>query len=1155
MKKNVNCSQYGQWDAYWGQVFKVMKLAVFLLIVGMNSVIAGSIYSQNTKFSLNLKNVSIQDVFEEIQKHSEFIIFYSDSQVASDLRVDLKLNDASIDKILEQTLKNTLLTYQIFDRQIVIMPSPGGIANNLQPQANPEKNSIKGVITDPSGQPLPGATVTIEGTTRGVITDVDGSFSIDAKPGEKLIFSFIGMESQTIEVVAQSVINVQMKDKTDELETVTVVAFAKQKKESVLSSITTVNTKDLKVPSSNLTTALAGRMAGLISYQRSGEPGRDDANFFIRGVTTFGYKKDPLILLDNNEVSAGDLARMQPDDIASFSIMKDATATALYGSRGANGVILVTTKEGSEGKAKLSFRFENSLATPTKRVELADPVTYMLLHNEAVKTRNRLGVTLYSQNKIDNTIAGGNPYVYPANDWYKILFNDYANSQRLNFNLSGGGKVARYYLAGTFNNDNGVLKVDHKNNFNNNIDLKRYMLRSNVNINVTSSTEAVVRLQGTFDDYTGPLNGGDAMYSSVMQANPVLFPAYFIPDAANEHTKHILYGNFDKGQFNNPYAEMTRGYKDYTSSQMFAQVELNQKLDFITKGLSARAMFNTTRYSFFDVNRYYTPFYYMVSRYDKQADQYTLKLLNETSGKEYLEYHENRKDINSATYFESALNWDRTYAEKHALSGLLVFTIREQIYANAGDLQKSLPYRNIGYAGRFTYAYHSRYFTEFNFGYNGSERFSKKERFGFFPSVGLGWILSNEDFWNEDLKKTVNKLKLKATYGLVGNDAIGSADDRFFYLSNVSMDNSGKGASFGTYGNSGGRTLNGISISRYPNADITWETAEKLNLGIELGFWDELEIQADVFKENRTNILMDRSAIPATMGLQAGVRANVGEAESHGIDISLNFNHSFNKDFWFTALANFTYATSEFTVYEEPDYTGMPWLSFVGQSLNQNWGYIAERLFVDDEEVRNSPVQFGDYGAGDIKYKDVNNDGKITSLDKVFMGYPTSPEIVYGFGFSTGYKGWDFSCFFQGLARESFWIDVETAYSPESTLPFLNRQNALLKAYADSHWSEDNRDLYALWPRLSEEIVENNSQSSTWFMRNGEFLRLKSLEIGYTIPSSLVSRAKVEQLRLYFSGTNLLTFSRFKLWDPEMGGNGLGYPIQKVFNLGLQLSF
>jgi TonB-linked SusC/RagA family outer membrane protein len=549
------------------------------------------------------------------------------------------------------------------------------------------------------------------------------------------------------------------------------------------------------------------------------------------------------------------------------------------------------------------------------------------------------------------------------------------------------------------------------------------------------------------------------------------------------------------------------------------------------------------------VSRYYNPFFYKASTYDKQNDSYVLSSINEESGTEYLNYSEGDKDITSTTYFESALNWDRTFVEKHALSGLLVFTMREELVANAGDLQKSLPYRNMSLAGRFTYAYNDRYFLETNFGYNGSERFSSKERFGFFPSMGAAWLISSENFWEGRLKQIITKFKLKGTYGLVGNDAIGDEDDRFFYLSNVNMDNSVRSSSFGTYGNSGGYTLNGISISRYANEDITWETAQKLNVGSEMSLWNHLDIDCEYFYEYRYNILMTRSSIPSTMGLQASIKANVGEATSHGIDLSLNYNQTFSSSAWMTGLANFTYATSAFKVYEEPDYSYTPWKSHKGYSLNQIWGYVAERLFVDEEEVRNSPEQFGDYMAGDIKYKDINGDGSITELDQVPIGYPTSPEIVYGFGLSGGWKQFDLSFFFQGLARESFWIDAS------STSPFIDSQSALLKAYADDHWSEINRNLYALWPRLSGEEVENNLKTSTWFMRDGSFLRLKSVEFGYTFSKKLISKAKVSNLRIYFTGTNLLTFSKFDLWDPEMGGDGLGYPIQKVYNLGVQLSF
>ena len=1026
---------------------------------------------------------------------------------------------------------------------------PGEVTYDSQ---QPARRTIRGKITDQQGAPLPGVTITILGTTRGVITDNDGSYSIDVASTDRLVYSFIGLESQIVDVGNQTTINVTMKEKTEELEDVTVVAFAKQKKESVLASIETVKPEELRVPSSNLTTALAGRMSGIISYQRSGEPGQDNAEFFIRGVTTFGYKKDPLILIDGIELSSAELSRLHPDDIAAFSIMKDATATALYGARGANGVILVTTKEGREGKAKVNIRWESSMSQPTKNIELADPITYMKLHNEAVRTRDPLGELPYSPTKVDNTIAGTNPYVYPATDWQNLLLKDYTMNHRLNFNISGGGTVARYYISGGITQDNGILEVPKENDFNNNIDLKKYVIRSNVNINLTKTTEVILRVHGNFDDYRGPIRGGTETYQMIMRSNPVLFPAYYAPDEANKYVQHILFGNFGNGNYINPYAEMVKGYKESSTSMMLAQFELKQDLKFITEGLHFRLLGNTTRDSYFDVQRSYAPFFYYVNSYNNRTDEYKLRLLNSDSGREYLDYLEGQKEVASTFYAESALDYDRTFGEDHTVSGLLVGIMRQYLKGNAGDLQRSLPSRNLGLSGRFTYAYQTKYFVEFNFGYNGTERFSANERFGFFPSAGVGWYISKEKFW-EPLLPTFSKLKLKATYGLVGNDAIGSDSDRFFYLSNVNLNDGNRGFKWGA---DGGYSRNGVSISRYANDKITWETATKTNLGVEVGLFDKIDIEADFFTEYRTNIRMDRLSF-STFGLQAATKANVGEASSRGIDASIDVQHNFNKDLWLTARGNFTYAKGIYEKVEEPDYSATPWKSRVGQPITQQWGYIAERLFVDDKEVANSPRQ--ELGSivmgGDLKYRDINNDDRISSLDQVPIGFPTTPEIIYGFGASMGYKSVDLSLFFQGSARSSFWIDAS------ATSPFVDNDNnylannALLKAYADSHWSEANRDIYALWPRLSYKWENNNLVRNTWYMQDGTFLRLKSVELGYSLPKNLYQRFGIEYMRLYGSGTNLLTFSRFKLWDPEMGGNGLGYPVQRVLNIGLQISF
>ena len=1042
------------------------------------------------------------------------------------------------------------MTRRLFSTVLFLLILPFTLASQTR--------TVRGVVfEDETGQPLPGATVSIEGTTRGAIADLDGSFEIsNVKPTDKLKVEFAGKETLVVPVNNQKNFMFKLKDVANELEGTTIVAFGTQKKESVIGSISTIDVATLKVPSSNLTTALAGNVAGIIAYQRSGEPGQDNADFFVRGITTFGANTHPLILIDNIELTSTDLARLQPDDIASFSIMKDATATALYGARGANGVIYVTTKRGQEGPAKIFARVETSMSEPTSNIELADPVTYMKAYNEAISTRDPLGELMYSYDKIEQTgKPGANRIIYPANDWYDMLFKKFSTSYRANVSARGGGRVATYYVAGGFTEDTGILKVDKRNSFNNNIDQKTYTLRSNVDINVTPTTKLAVRLTGNFTDYTGPLNGGDAVYKQVVHSDPVLFPAYYPADDDHVGIQHIMFGNYTGGSYSNPYADMVRGYKDTQRSQMIAAVELNQDLDFIAKGLHFMTLFNLTRLSYWQVFRSFAPYWYMLDTYDSYTGEYTIRRINE-NGTEYLSYGEGEKTIQNTMYSESRLNYSHEFGRSE-VTGLLVLTAREQLNANAGSLQLSLPSRNAGLSGRFTYGFDKKYFTEFNFGYNGSERFHKSHRWGFFPSAGAAWVVSNEKFF-KPVNKYVHNLKLRASYGLVGNDNIGSSANRFYYLSEVSMNSGARSASFGENRNQ--VVYNGVNVSRYANESITWEKSYKTNYAVELGLLKRLDIIAEYFTEYRTDIFMTRADVPETMGLQAGISANIGSAAAKGVDIQADYKKVWNKDFWTSARGNFTYSTSKYLVYEEPTYPEA-YRQHAGYSLKQTWGYIAERLFIDDEEAANSPSQqsFGSqYGGGDIKYTDVNGDGVITEADRVPIGLPTSPEIIYGFGTSFGYHGFDFSVFFQGLANESFWIDATTDYNPSKniagTAPFVNNTQ-LLKAYADSHWSEDNRDVYALWPRYSAYHNKNNSAVSTWWMRDGAFLRLKQLEFGYTMPFKTLQKYHVENCRFYFQGNNLLCWSRFKLWDPELASSGLNYPIQRTFNIGVHVTF
>ena len=1020
-----------------------------------------------------------------------------------------------------------------------------------------QTRTVKGVIyEEETGEPMPGATVSVEGSTRGVMTDLDGSFELTGvKPTDKLKFECLGKETQILEVGTMTNFVVKLKNAANELDEVTVVAFGKQRKESVIGSISTVDVKTLKVPSSNLTTALAGNVAGVIAYQRTGEPGQDNADFFVRGITTFGANTSPLILIDNIELTSTDLARLQPDDIESFSIMKDATATALYGARGANGVIFVTTKRGQEGPAKIFARVETSISTPTDVVELADPVTYMKSYNEAISTRDPLGDLMYSYDKIEQTgKPGANRLIYPANDWYDMLFKDFATSYRANVSARGGGKVATYYVSGAYTEDTGILKVDKRNSFNNNIDDKNYTLRSNVDINVTPTTKLAVRLTGNFRDYQGPLNGGSDVYRQVMHSDPVLFPAYYPVDDDHVGIQHIMFGNYQDGSYINPYANLVKGYKNYQRSQMIAAVQLEQDLKFITKGLSFMTLFNLTRLSEFTVNRQFNPYWYKLDRYDSYTGEYHVTRINE-NGTDYLTYSESGKTVKNTMYSETRLNYANSFG-RHDVTGLLVLTASESLTANAGSLQLSLPSRNAGLSGRFTYGYDKRYFIEYNFGYNGSERFHKSHRWGFFPSAGLAWMMSNEK-WFKPAAKVVNNLKLRYSYGLVGNDNIGSSSNRFYYLSEMSMNNSGLGASFGETRNVG---YNGIGVVRYANEAITWEKSYKSNYALELGLFKKLDIIAEYFTEHRTDIFMQRADIPNTMGLQAAVYGNIGQARAKGVDIQADYKQAWASGLWASARANFTYSTGKYDVYEEPTYPES-YRQHAGRSIKQTWGYIAERLFIDDEDAANSPSQAGfgsQYGGGDIKYTDVNGDGVITNADMVPIGYPTSPEIIYGFGVSLGHKGFDFSVFFQGLGRESFWIDATSAYNTKTnkygTAPFVNN-GQLLKAYSDSHWSEDNRDIYALYPRYSAYENKNNTQVSTWWMRDGSFLRLKQMEFGYTLPQKLTNKIHVDNLRVYFQGNNLLCWSKFKLWDPELAGEGFNYPIQRTFNIGVNVTF
>ncbi|THU40179.1 TonB-dependent receptor [Niastella caeni] len=1012
--------------------------------------------------------------------------------------------------------------------------------------------------------------------TKATQTDARGLYVITVPSNGVLVFSMVGYEPQEVKVNGQGLINLHLKVKSNDLSDVTVIGFGgTRKKASLVSSITTVNVKDLQVPTGNLTNAIAGKVAGMIAFQQSGEPGNgsDNSTFYIRGLSTFGTgKQEPLILIDGVESSPTDMARLQADDISDFSVLKDAAAASVYGARGANGVVLVNTKMGRQGMPRFFVRSETRASSNARNFAFADNITYMNLANEAATTRNPgTGIVPYTQNKINHTIAGDDPSLYPNNNWIDKLVRKYTVNQNYYTSVNGGTQKATYHIAASYGRDNGILKVDPINNFNSNIRLAKYSLRSNVNLYLAKGTELIVRMYGQFDDYNGPIGGGGNIFGLALKANPVMFPAVY-PREKMPYLEHPLFGSavaIPSGSLNqylyvNPYAEMVKGYSTYKSSNVQPQIELKQKLDFLTKGLSFRSMAYLRRTSFYSVSRNYNPFYY-AAQVNSDGKDYNIISLNDGSagsvgvaGSEYLGYSETGKDIDSRIWLEGSIDYNRLFRDMHRVGASLISYMSSYETGNGGNLNTSLPKRNHGVSGRFTYGYDDRYLAEFNFGYNGSERFDSRHRYGFFPSGGIGYRISNEQFF-DPLKKVIRDLKFRATYGIVGNDQIGAVGDRFFYLSNVNLNDGGYGASFGRDDGAPRYSRPGVSISRYANPNITWERSKQINVGIDLNLFGSFEMIADVFKQNRSHILLNKSNVESAMGLMAVPSANYGKAESRGIDLSLKYEKAFNKSWYANIRGTFTYATNKAVVVDELQYdSDLTHLSAVGHSLKQNWGYIAERLFIDKKEVANSPVQFGDAGllAGDIKYRDITGDGVVNSDDQVAIGYPTQPEIIYGFGASLRYKRLDLSFYFQGSARSSFFID------PRAMQPFFQTadngtkylyQNGLLKVISDDYWSEDNQNPYAFWPRLSPWRVEPNLQRSTWWMRNGNFLRLKSVDMGYNIRK--IKSVGIEGGRVYLSATNLFVISNFKLWDVEMGGNGLGYPVQSVYSLGLELNF
>ncbi|WP_430810725.1 MULTISPECIES: SusC/RagA family TonB-linked outer membrane protein [unclassified Carboxylicivirga] len=1125
-----------------------MKITSFLLLVNIFMVSAADSYSQKAKVTIQAKNNSITEVLDQLSKASELTIMYSTDELNEEALVNGLFEDVSVEEVLNCILKDQLVGYAIVEDKVIISKRRYEESRLVQQ----DKQEISGQVTDTSGQPIPGVNISVKGTVIGTITDIDGRYTLEVPANaEVIVFTFIGMKPQEVDYKNQTTINMVMSEDTQGLEEVTVVGYGSQRKVSVTGSIETIEPATLRVPSSNISTSFAGKLAGVIAFQRSGEPGADGANFYIRGISTFSGATNPLIIVDGVEVSQADLNALPPEVIENFSILKDATATALYGTRGANGVMIVNTKSGKDmERAKVNVRIENSVSMPTSIPDFVDGPRFMEMYNEAIAGRNT-GDIPYSRDKIAGTRAGLDPYLYPNVDWHNELFKNMAMNQTANVSVLGGGKRMDYFMNVSANLDNGILKDFDLMSYDSNVKVRRYAFQNNINAQLTPSTRVSLRMNARLRQYNGPAIGAKNVFGNVMQANPVdfpmLWPDEYIPREENQpELDHIPFGGKSGGLINNgyvnPFAEMVKGYSEGFQSTLITTLDGEQKLDFVTEGLKFKAMASFKNWSNTTVKRVGGINQYEASNIvpnDQGGYDYDFNMVgtvqNPTLGTET----ESKGD--RSLYFQTQLEYNRSFG-LHRTSGMLLYSQDEYLVNNPDGLIPSLPKRRQGLAGRLTYSYNDIYLTEVNFGYNGSENFAKGHRFGFFPSVSLGYVMSNEDYWT-NLSHIVSFLKIRGSWGKVGNDKIIADNEvkRFVYMSDIDL----TGAGYTT-----GRDMNyyreGPVYNRYANNDITWEIGEKINVGADIGFFNgKLNLVADFYREVRDGIFLKRAVIPTSFGTDGtNIFGNLGKVKNQGVDLALDYNHEFSPDFSMQLKGTFTFARNEVLAKDEPAFSKYPNLSAVGHPVHTLWGYVAERLFIDEAEIDNSALQQigGTVLPGDIKYTDItaaiDELNLINSDDRMAMGHPTVPEIVYGFGPSFKYKKLDFSLFFQGVANTSFFIN---GFHPFGTSQIRN----VLSFIEEDYWTEDNQNIYAAYPRLSKMDHPNNTQNSSFWLRNGAFLKLKNAEIGYTH----------KFLRVYMSGLNLLTFSEFDLWDPEMGGgNGLKYPTQRVFNIGVQLS-
>ncbi len=1083
---------------------------------------AKPIFDVQKNITIDFNNLPVKQVFKELNTKTGLKFIYSPNDIDDSKRISMSFKEQPIKTVLDKIFLSLKVSYTLNDNTIIVK------RGSKQPLIQEDRH-IEGRVLNKRQVTLANATVASGLGKNKTSTDDNGQFTLKLDPQDSYFtVSLVGYVSQRVPLKTNGEYTVILADSISALDEVVVVGFGTQRRASVVGAITTIEPKRLQIGTSrSMSNNLAGQLAGIIAVQRSGEPGYDNSNFWIRGISTFGGSRSPLILVDGVERS---LDNMDPEEIESFSILKDAAASAVYGVRGANGVILINTKRGKVGKPNVSARFEQGITSPVQLPKFVGAADYLEVMNSIREERGEQG--LYSKERIENIRNHTDPDLYPDVNWLDAVLRDHAGNSRANLSVNGGSDILRYSLVTSYYREGGLIERDEKQAWNSSSRLNRYNVRSNVDINVSPTTLFRLNIGGYLQDRTRAPQSVDELFQEAFTIPPFVHPTIY---SSGEIPR--------TPQRTNPWALATqRGYERISASKIESLFAVEQDLSFWLKGLKARGLFSFDRYSNTSVVRSKSPDYYNPAI--GRDENGKLKLVIDSYGQEFLGYEKNSDWGDKSMYLEGAINYVQSFGG-HNVEGMFLYNQRN--YDN-GDL---LPYRNQGIAGRFSYNYSNRYIAEFNFGYNGSENFAPGKRYGFFPSFALGWYISEEPFM-EHLKSTLSKVKLRGSYGLVGNDKLDGR--RFAYITTI---NETGGYSWGLNNDF---KRNGRMEGDQGNSGLTWETVAKSNIGIELGLWKALEFQLDLFNEDRKNIFMQRRSIPGSSGFTNAPWANFGRVNNKGIDMSLELNKQLNPNLFLSVRSTFTYALNKILEQDEPSAVIGTSRSSTGKPIGQLFGFIDEGLFTDADfsDVANGTLRpdipkhtFGPVRPGDIKYRDLNGDGVADALDRTAIGGTEDPQIVFGFGSNLRYKAVDFGFFFQGVSR-TYRIIGGSNFIPGSA----NGAMGNMFDNVSDRWTVDNPRQNVFYPRLSDYQSANNNLASTWWLRDMSFIRLRNIEVGYSLPPKILDHLAIRNFRVFIRGNNLLTVSDFKLWDPELGvNNGMRYPIMKSVSMGLELNF